>query len=136
MFLHEAELPSRNQLVFGSSVKDAVADDILTLTYCEDNSDICKNGAKCVSLTHDDGSYRCLCREGTYGRHCEFSDLTIMSQSPMNLSSKPGTIDLKPEKPSRPENVTLVYPMESAAVVTGMKNQTVGELPTNATAKN
>ncbi|ERL88955.1 delta-like protein 4 [Dendroctonus ponderosae] len=106
------------------------------LTYCEDNSDICKNGAKCVSLTHDDGSYRCLCREGTYGRHCEFSDLTIMSQSPMNLSSKPGTIDLKPEKPSRPENVTLVYPMESAAVVTGMKNQTVGELPTNATAKN
>lgn len=58
-----------------------------------------------------------------------------MSQSPMNVSSKPETIDHKPERPSKSENVTLVYPVESSAVVAGKKNQTEVELKSNATAK-
>lgn len=29
-----------------------------------------------MSLTKDDGNYRCLCREGTYGKNCEFSEYT------------------------------------------------------------
>lgn len=46
------------------------------LNYCENNPELCQNGAKCVSLTKEDGLYRCMCREGTYGRNCEFSEYT------------------------------------------------------------
>lgn len=28
-----------------------------------------------MSLTKEDGSFRCLCREGTSGRNCEFSEI-------------------------------------------------------------
>lgn len=45
------------------------------MRYCEDNPDTCKNGAKCISLTKDEGSYRCLCREGSSGRNCEYSEI-------------------------------------------------------------
>ncbi|KAK9870870.1 hypothetical protein WA026_009828 [Henosepilachna vigintioctopunctata] len=45
------------------------------LTYCKDNPDICENGARCISMTKDDGNYRCLCREGSYGRNCEYTDV-------------------------------------------------------------
>ncbi|CAG9762367.1 unnamed protein product [Ceutorhynchus assimilis] len=44
------------------------------LNHCENNPDTCINGAKCVSLTKDDGLYKCLCREGTYGKNCEMSE--------------------------------------------------------------
>lgn len=46
------------------------------LNYCEKNPDTCKNGAKCISLTKEDGKYRCLCREGTSGKNCEVSKQT------------------------------------------------------------
>lgn len=45
------------------------------MKYCETNPDTCKNGAKCISLTTDEGSYRCLCREGTSGQNCEYSEI-------------------------------------------------------------
>ncbi|KAI4458908.1 notch ligand family member [Holotrichia oblita] len=46
------------------------------LNYCEKNPDTCKNGSKCLSLTKEDGKFRCLCREGTSGKNCELSTLT------------------------------------------------------------
>lgn len=45
------------------------------MRYCEDNPGTCKNDAKCNSIRRDEGSYRCLCREGTSGRNCEFSEI-------------------------------------------------------------
>lgn len=47
----------------------------LELNHCENNPNTCQNGAKCVSITKDEGGYRCLCREGTSGRNCEFSEI-------------------------------------------------------------
>lgn len=46
------------------------------MNYCEKNPDTCKNDAKCVSLTKEDGKFRCLCREGTSGKNCEISTQT------------------------------------------------------------
>nr|CAI5820918.1 unnamed protein product [Callosobruchus analis] len=48
------------------------------MSYCENNPDTCKNNAKCISTPKDEGNFRCLCREGTSGRHCEHSDLQTM----------------------------------------------------------
>jgi MSHA pilin protein MshA len=39
--------------------------------YCAMNEGVCENGATCVSLTEEDGNYRCLCAEGFTGRNCE-----------------------------------------------------------------
>ena len=92
----------------------------IALNYCENNPGICKNGAKCVSLTSDDGSYKCLCRERTYGKNCEMSDYAI-TVKPENATSKPPqkpvirpVKPVKPEKPLKPENITLVYAEEAA----------------------
>lgn len=58
------------------------------LNYCERNPDTCINGAKCISLTKDEGSFRCFCREGTSGRYCEFS--LIHTVKP--ITSKPPAV--------------------------------------------
>ncbi|XP_066145567.1 uncharacterized protein [Euwallacea fornicatus] len=95
------------------------------LTYCEDNPENCKNGAKCISVTHDEGLYRCLCREGSYGRHCELTD------SPPNSTVKPirnnaSMVTQKPEIPTtaRHENITLIYAQgqENFVADSAMKN--------------
>ncbi|XP_059482872.1 neurogenic locus protein delta-like [Neocloeon triangulifer] len=41
------------------------------LTYCQDHTDLCENDAKCVSLSEEDGNYRCICTEGFTGRNCD-----------------------------------------------------------------
>lgn len=48
----------------------------IELNYCENNPNICQNGAKCISLIQEEGSYKCLCREGTYGKNCEHSEIS------------------------------------------------------------
>lgn len=55
------------------------------MNFCENNPDTCQNGAKCISLIKEDGSYKCLCREGTKGRNCEISE--------HSTSTKPTTTD-------------------------------------------
>lgn len=60
------------------------------LNYCENNPDTCKNGAKCVSLTNEDGNYKCLCREGTMGKNCEKTEYT-MSILPLNTTMAPSS---------------------------------------------
>lgn len=49
-------------------------DFISELNHCEKNPGICQNDAKCISLTKDEGSYRCMCRDGTSGKNCEISE--------------------------------------------------------------
>lgn len=60
------------------------------LTYCKDNPNTCQNGAKCISLTKDDGNYRCFCREGSYGRNCEYTDVyfTTTLRPPLTTTRK------------------------------------------------
>lgn len=59
----------------------------LELNYCESNPETCKNGAKCVSLTKDDGNYKCLCREGTWGRNCEQSEFSTTVKTPTTTTA-------------------------------------------------
>lgn len=49
----------------------------LELNYCENNPGTCLHGSKCISVTKEDGNYKCMCREGTYGRNCENSEFNI-----------------------------------------------------------
>lgn len=64
------------------------------LNYCEKNPDTCKNDAKCISLTKDDGNFKCLCREGSSGQYCEHSK--IHTVKPIT-SKPPAVIPLSPE---------------------------------------
>ncbi|XP_057329154.1 delta-like protein 1 isoform X1 [Microplitis mediator] len=41
------------------------------LTFCDDHPDICQNNATCVSMTKEDGDYRCICPIGYTGRKCQ-----------------------------------------------------------------
>lgn len=43
----------------------------LELTYCKDHAGVCENNGTCVSLTEEDGNYRCLCTEDYTGRNCD-----------------------------------------------------------------
>lgn len=83
------------------------------LNYCENNPGLCQNGAKCVSLTKEDGNFRCLCREGTYGRNCEFSEYTTTTTS----------------KTTPVDNATTVTTTETSSITT--KNPVETENETN-----
>lgn len=92
------------------------------MNYCEHNPGLCQNGAKCVSLTKEDGNFRCMCREGTYGRNCEFSEYTTTtSKAPIeNASTVIAT------------NVTTVSEaIASTTTETGVKNPAETENETN-----
>ncbi|XP_043461795.1 delta-like protein C [Leptopilina heterotoma] len=56
------------------------------LTYCEQHDDLCKNNGTCISMTKEDGNYRCICLLGFSGRQCQFE-----MQMP--------DMELKPPKP-------------------------------------
>ncbi|XP_049841769.1 delta-like protein 1 [Schistocerca gregaria] len=74
------------------------------LTYCEQNEDLCENGATCISLTEEDGNYRCICAEGFTGRNCEVAKFTTaMSMVNMTTTMKPPT-SLLPGEPPEEEN--------------------------------
>lgn len=79
------------------------------LSYCLDNPDTCANDGKCVSLSREDGSYRCQCRQGYLGKNCEILDEFLLtsvappritppppddSSSPMELATKLPTLGL------------------------------------------
>lgn len=91
------------------------------MNYCEKNPNICKNGAKCISLTKEDGSYRCLCREDTYGRNCENSDISTIKPITPNATilvtstSKPIYINISTteEQPTLSANITKLRPVLS-----------------------
>lgn len=53
------------------------------------NKDVCENGATCVSLTEEDGNYRCLCAEGFTGRNCEVA--TQVEQAVVSSTIPPNT---------------------------------------------
>lgn len=71
---------------------------ILELTYCDKNPGICENNAKCVSLTVEDGNYRCLCREGFTGRNCEVPEIAVLQGSTLASTTVPTTIPLVSEE--------------------------------------
>lgn len=58
------------------------------------NKDVCENGATCVSLTEEDGNYRCLCAEGFTGRNCEVA--TQVEQAVVSSTVPPTTSDTTP----------------------------------------
>lgn len=88
--------------------------DFIELTYCEENPDTCQNGAKCVSVPHDEGAYRCLCREGTYGRNCEGSDFPLAVMKPARTNT---TTTQRPNieltTTAKPEKVALVFAQDT-----------------------
>lgn len=88
------------------------------INFCEKNPGVCQNGAKCVSLTKEDGNYRCMCREGTYGRNCEFSQYTTTkkpeittTEAALNASSIAETVT--PEEATENNNSTNLLENEA-----------------------
>ena len=61
------------------------------LKYCDTNEGVCENGATCVSLTEEDGNYRCLCAEGFTGRNCEVA--TLVEQAVVSSTTPHTTSD-------------------------------------------
>jgi hypothetical protein len=59
------------------------------------NEGVCENGATCVSLTEEDGNYRCLCAEGFTGRNCEVAtqveQAVVSSTTPHTTSDTTAT---------------------------------------------
>ncbi|KAK9295054.1 hypothetical protein QLX08_010531 [Tetragonisca angustula] len=45
------------------------------LTYCDEHPAICRNNATCVSMTKEDGDYRCICPLGYMGRQCQIKTM-------------------------------------------------------------
>ncbi|XP_037931168.1 delta-like protein 4 [Teleopsis dalmanni] len=51
------------------------------LTFCKDNPNICKNGGRCISTTHHDGSFQCHCKHGYLGKNCEITDEFLLTST-------------------------------------------------------
>ncbi|XP_047366553.1 delta-like protein 1 [Vespa velutina] len=88
------------------------------LTYCENHSDICRNNGTCVSMTPEDGDYRCICPIGYIGRQCQIkttvpsTELTPPMPDPgSDLSIDPQRVSIKPETV---ENGNVSEEMETA----------------------
>lgn len=89
------------------------------MNYCENNPDTCRNGAKCLSLTADEGNYVCMCREGFYGKNCEKSESDKFTAKPNVTTTQKSTTTkdattteqppmiVTPVKPSDIENETI-----------------------------
>lgn len=87
----------------------------LELNYCENNPGICLHGSKCVSLTKDEGNYRCLCREGTYGKNCENSEFTTTTTTTQKTIITTTTSEMPSLGESSLENATLVPDVSSTS---------------------
>uniref|UniRef100_A0A1B0CG55 Putative teneurin-1 n=1 Tax=Lutzomyia longipalpis TaxID=7200 RepID=A0A1B0CG55_LUTLO len=59
------------------------------LDFCDKNPSTCTNGGKCLSLTKDDGSFRCECPSGFRGDRCEIAPTT--TDSPKNTTQAEST---------------------------------------------
>uniref|UniRef100_A0A1B0DG68 Uncharacterized protein n=1 Tax=Phlebotomus papatasi TaxID=29031 RepID=A0A1B0DG68_PHLPP len=55
------------------------------LDFCDKNPSTCTNGGKCLSLTKDEGSFRCECPSGFLGDRCEIAPM--VTDSPKNSTS-------------------------------------------------
>lgn len=117
----------RNYATHTTPSKRNVTVIFIELTYCEENPDTCQNGAKCVSVPHDEGAYRCLCREGTYGRNCEGSDFPLAVMKPARTNT---TTTQRPNieltTTAKPEKVALVFAQHVNTTQNG-KNYTDNE---------
>jgi len=102
------------------------------LNYCETNTDVCKNDAKCISVTKDEGSYKCLCREGTRGRNCEIITMTMgMNPTTMTMTTNVQSANLALTNSS---NRTTYIPLTSPTTNTSfMKNFTTMMSTTSST---
>ncbi|XP_026848694.1 neurogenic locus protein delta [Drosophila persimilis] len=65
------------------------------LSYCVENPETCENEGKCVSVSREDGSYRCLCRQGYLGKNCEIrDDFLLTSVAPLRITPPPLPLEL------------------------------------------
>ncbi|XP_073828408.1 C901 [Musca autumnalis] len=63
------------------------------LTYCKENPNTCENGGKCISLTKEDGSYHCQCRQGYLGKNCEIVDEFMLTSTAAPRITPPPPLD-------------------------------------------
>ncbi|XP_065365662.1 adhesive plaque matrix protein 2 [Calliphora vicina] len=67
------------------------------LTYCKDHANICENGGKCISLTKEDGNYRCHCKQGYLGKNCEITDEFLLTSTPAPRITPPPLVNWEEE---------------------------------------
>ncbi|KAK6621154.1 hypothetical protein RUM43_011460 [Polyplax serrata] len=118
------------------------------LNYCENNPGLCQNGGTCVSLTEDDGNFKCHCSEKFRGERCEemkpeennngtdngrptmmTSKRPATSKAPMTTTmaaskmptTTPTTTSTSTTTPARPTTVTAVTELLTSPASQGSK---------------
>jgi len=94
------------------------------LTFCDNNQDVCENGATCVSLTEEDGNYRCLCAEGYTGRNCEVQKMVLGGMMNSSSAAKPPSSP-KPSPSPTPIVASTEAPTTSNTIEPDTENETV-----------
>ncbi|XP_058805902.1 delta-like protein 1 isoform X1 [Phymastichus coffea] len=85
------------------------------LTYCDDHPETCVNNATCISVTPENGDYRCICALGFHGRRCE------------KMTEVPATDLTPPEPDETPEmNISSTShdsPVEDAEIISASSTE-------------
>ncbi|XP_012536981.1 protein jagged-1 [Monomorium pharaonis] len=66
------------------------------LTYCDEHPNVCRNNATCISMTQEDGDYRCVCPLGYMGRQCQIK--TVMPSMDLTPPMPDATIELSQDQ--------------------------------------
>ncbi|XP_011310712.1 delta-like protein 1 [Fopius arisanus] len=71
------------------------------LTFCDEHHDICQNNGTCISMTKEDGDYRCICPLGYMGRQCQIQTMEpatdLIPPLPVELPQESEISSVKPE---------------------------------------
>ncbi|XP_032667057.1 uncharacterized protein LOC116842247 [Odontomachus brunneus] len=67
------------------------------LTYCDEHPGVCQNNATCISMTHEDGNYRCICPLGYMGRQCQIKTTVPSTELVPPMPDTSGNLGLAQE---------------------------------------
>ncbi|XP_048505179.1 delta-like protein B isoform X2 [Athalia rosae] len=96
------------------------------LTYCDEHPNTCENNATCISVTKEDGNYRCMCPLGFIGRQCQIE--TVMPALELMPPMLPANSSFTPEQTATTETI-VVKPSSGVAVETASAIPAIEEAP-------
>lgn len=83
---------------------------------------MCQNGSKCISLLKEDGNYKCLCREGSHGKNCEFAEFATTVKPMKNTTHI--YITLTTSEPLVNNNITATNTTQENTLSPILNNET------------